>query len=52
MGSIIIIMPGHADAVRLQNVILRSGLYSDIVIAALGAEVLHLAKERSASLVI
>ena len=52
MGSIVIVMPGHKDAVRLQNILLRSGLFSNIILASRGAEVLQEARLRNVALVL
>ena len=51
-GSIIIAMPAHADAVRLRDMLLRSGRYSDIILSSMGSQILSLTRERDISLVI
>ena len=52
MGCIVITMPGHADAVKLKEMIKRSGMWEDIQICGRGAETLEMIHAQEVSLVI
>ena len=52
MGCIVITMPVHADAVRLGNMIIRSGIWDDIRLCERGGETLEMIHNQDVSLVI
>ena len=52
MGYIIISMPKRETSLRIREVILQSGKYSDMIIAKQGSEILRIAESRELSLVI
>ena len=52
MGCIVITMPGHADALKLREMIKRSGMWEDIQICERGAETLEMIHNQDVSLVI
>jgi len=52
MGCIVITMPVHADALKLRDMLKRSGMWEDILICERGAETLETIHNQDVSLVI
>ncbi|MDO4615858.1 MAG: ANTAR domain-containing protein [Lachnospiraceae bacterium] len=52
MSYIVIAMPRREDALRLRQIITRTGLWEEIVTCSLGNEVIQAAEEKDVSLVI